>query len=58
MGQWREQQMGSTVAVSLGNTNIYYVEINYVMDDVYQTSRNKHIVKVKETMPVHRFLRN
>lgn len=41
--------MGSTVAVALGNTDIHCVEINCIMDNMYQTRRNK----VKEAMPKH-----
>lgn len=43
----------STVAVALGNTDIHCVEINCIMDNTYQTRRNK----VKEAMPKHWFLR-
>lgn len=52
--QRKQEQMGCSVVVPLGNTTIYCAEINYLMNNVIKPAATS---KEKEAMPEHRFLR-
>ena len=49
--QRKQEQTGCSVVVPLGNTTIHCVEINCLMNNVYQTSRNKQSERADDTKP-------